>query len=308
MKLPNTIFITGASGYIGGSVASKLVQVGVRVRGLVRSQTNAELLAVHGIEPVIGDLNDVALLIREAKNSDGVINAASADHAASIQALIKGLEGSSNPLIHTSGSSIVGDDVRGAVKSNSVFDEFTPLVIQELKQPRRDIDLMVLGASAEKVRSMVICPSLIYGEGRGLNPKSVQIPFLVENAQQHGIVQIVGAGKNVWSNVHIDDVVDLYLLALAKAPAGAFYFAANGEASFKDVGLALAQRLTLAGVESLDPELAAKLWGIPRAFYSFGSNSRVRSVRARKELSWSPSHTSLIDWILNEMPVSSEKS
>jgi nucleoside-diphosphate-sugar epimerase len=308
MKLPNTIFITGASGYIGGSVASKLVQVGVRVRGLVRSQINAELLAVHGIEPVIGDLNDAALLIREAKNSDGVINAASADHATSIQALIKGLEGSLNPLIHTSGSSIVGDDVRGAVKSNSVFDEFTPLVIQELKQPRRDIDLMVLGASSVNVRSMVICPSLIYGEGRGLNPKSVQIPFLVENAQQHGIVQIVGAGKNVWSNVHIDDVVDLYLLALAKAPAGALYFAANGEASFKDVGLALAQRLTLAGVESLDPEVAAKLWGIPRAFYSFGSNSRVRSVRAQKELGWSPSHTSLIDWILNEMPVSSEKS
>ena len=109
------------------------------------------------------------------------------------------------------------------------------------------------------------------------------------------------------STKHIDDVVDLYLLALAKAPSGAFYFAANGEASFKDVGLALAQRLTLAGVESLDPELAAKLWGIPRAFYSFGSNSRVRSVRAREELGWSPSHTSLIDWILNEMLVSPEK-
>lgn len=307
MKLPNTIFITGASGYIGGSVASKLVKIGVRVRGLVRSQANAELLAAQGIEPVIGDLNDVALLIREANNADGVINAASADHAESIQALIKGLEGSSSPLIHTSGSSIVGDDVRGAVKSDSVFDEFTPLVIQELKQPRRDIDLMVLGASASNVRSIVICPSLIYGEGRGLNPKSVQIPFLVENAKQQGIVQIVGAGKNVWSNIHIDDVVDLYLLALAKAPAGAFYFAANAEASFEDVGQALAQRLKLAGVESLDPELAAKLWGIPRAYYSFGSNSRVRSVRARHELGWSPSHTSLIDWILNEMPVSLDK-
>ena len=308
MKLPNTIFITGASGYIGGSVARKLVQVGVHVRGLVRSQANADLLAAQGIEPVIGDLNDVALLTREAKNADGVVNAASADHMESIQALIKGLEGSSNPLIHTSGSSIVGDDVRGAVKSDAIFDEFTPLVIQELKQPRRDIDLMVLGASTSNVRSIVICPSLIYGEGRGLNPKSVQIPFLVENAKQQGVVQIVGAGNNVWSNIHIDDVVDLYLLALAKAPSGAFYFAANGEASFKDVAQALAQRLKFSGVQSLDPELAAKLWGIPRAHYSFGSNSRVRSVRARQELGWSPSHTSVIDWILNEMPVSFEKS
>ncbi len=308
MKQPYTIFITGANGYIGGSVAEKLVQAGVRVRGLVRSKANADLLLSHGIEPVIGDLNDEGLLIREAKNADGVINAASADHSESIQALIKGLEGSSKPLIHTSGSSIVGDDVRGAVKSDSVFDEFTPLVIQELKQPRRDIDLMVLGASVSNVRSIVICPSLIYGQGRGLNPRSVQIPFLAENAQQHGEVQIVGAGKNVWSNIHIDDVVDLYLLALAKAPSGAFYFAANGEASFEEVGHALAKRLGLLRVRSLEPDLAAKLWGVPRAYYSFGSNSRVRSVRARQELGWSPAHTSVIDWILNELPICSINS
>lgn len=308
MKQPYTIFITGANGYIGGSVAEKLVQAGVRVRGLVRSKANADLLLSHGIEPVIGDLNDEGLLIREAKNADGVINAASADHSKSIQALIKGLEGSSKPLIHTSGSSIVGDDVRGAVKSDSVFDEFTPLVIQELKQPRRDIDLMVLGASVSNVRSIVICPSLIYGQGRGLNPRSVQIPFLAENAQQHGEVQIVGAGKNVWSNIHIDDVVDLYLLALAKAPSGAFYFAANGEASFEEVGHALAKRLGLLRVRSLEPDLAAKLWGVPRAYYSFGSNSRVRSVRARQELGWSPAHTSVIDWILNELPICSINS
>lgn len=308
MKQPYTIFITGANGYIGGSVAEKLVQAGVRVRGLVRSKANADLLLSHGIEPVIGDLNDEGLLIREAKNADGVINAASADHSKSIQALIKGLEGSSKPLIHTSGSSIVGDDVRGAVKSDSVFDEFTPLVIQELKQPRRDIDLMVLGASVSNVRSIVICPSLIYGQGRGLNPRSVQIPFLAENAQQHGEVQIVGAGKNVWSNIHIDDVVDLYLLALAKAPSGAFYFAANGEASFEEVGHALAKRLGFLRVRSLEPDLAAKLWGVPRAYYSFGSNSRVRSVRARQELGWSPAHTSVIDWILNELPICSINS
>jgi nucleoside-diphosphate-sugar epimerase len=308
MNLPSTVFITGANGYIGGSIAEKLVKNGSRVRGLVRSQANAELLVSHGIEPVIGDLNDEDLLIREAQNADGVINAASADHAESIKALIIGLEGTSKPLIHTSGSSIVGDDVRGSLKSDSVFDEFTPLIIQELKQPRRNIDLIVLGAAVANVRSIVICPSLIYGQGRGLNPKSVQIPFLAENAQQHGIVQIVGAGKNVWSNIHIDDVVDLYLLALLKAPAGSFYFAANGEASFEDVGYALASRLDISEVESLDPDVAAKLWGIPRAYYSFGSNSRVRSVRARHELGWSPTHTSVIDWIHNEMPVNSNNS
>ena len=299
----DTIFITGASGYIGGTIAERLIKAGTRVRGLVRGQANADCLSNRGIEPVIGDLNDEDLLIREASKADGVINAASADHAASVQALIKGLAGTSKPLLHTSGSSIIGDDVRGGQRSESIFDEYTPLVVQELKQPRRNIDLMVLGASAKNVRSVVICPSLIYGQGKGLNQKSVQIPFLAANAQKQGVVQIVGPGLNVWSNVHIDDVVNLYLLALVKAPAGAFYFAENGEASFLQIGNALAKRLGLAKVESLEPEAAAQRWGVAMAYYSFGSNSRVRSVRARQELGWMPSHISAVDWILNEMPI-----
>jgi nucleoside-diphosphate-sugar epimerase len=275
----------------------------MRVRGLVRTKENAEALSKLGVEPVIGDLNDTDLLIREAKQVDGVINAASADHSESVQALIKGLEGSSKPLIHTSGSSIVGDDIRGSQRTESIFDEYTPLVVQKLKQPRRDIDLMVLAAAANDVRSIVICPSLVYGVGRGLNPKSIQIPFLTENAQKQGVVQIVGAGLNTWSNIHIDDLVDLYDLALSKAPAGSFYFAENGESSFDQIGNAIATRLGFSTVETLNPDVAAQLWGVPRAYYSFGSNSRVRSVRARQELGWMPKNASVIDWILNEMPI-----
>jgi nucleoside-diphosphate-sugar epimerase len=152
------------------------------------------------------------------------------------------------------------------------------------------------------VRSIVICPSLIYGQGKGLNPNSIQIPFLASNARQQGRVQIVGDGLNVWSNVHIDDVVDLYMLCLEKAPAGALYFAENGEASFIEIGSALAKRLGLPTVEALNSDTAANLWGIPRAHYSLGSNSRVRSVRAKHELGWVPRHTSVVDWILSEMP------
>jgi nucleoside-diphosphate-sugar epimerase len=303
MQTRDTIFITGASGYIGGSVAQKLVKIGHRVRGLVRSKENADSLSKLGVEPVIGDLNDVDLLIREASMSDGVINAASADHSESVQALIKGLGGSSKPFIHTSGSSIVGDDARGSQRTESIFDEYTPLVVQKLKQPRRNIDLMVLGTSASDVRSIVICPSLVYGVGRGLNPKSIQIPFLTENAQKQGVVQIVGAGLNTWSNIHIDDLVDLYVLALSKAPAGAFYFAENGEASFEQIGSAIATRLGFSNVEALNPDIAAQLWGVPRAYYSFGSNSRVRSVRAKQDLGWMPKNASAVDWILHEMPI-----
>jgi nucleoside-diphosphate-sugar epimerase len=302
------IFITGAGGYIGGSVAAALLAAGHRVRGLTRSEASARALADRGIDPVIGTLDDAPLLAREAAHADGVINAASADHAGAVQALVRGLEGSGKPLLHTSGSSVIGDDVRGSRKSEEVFDGQSPLVVNPAKQARRDIDVHVLDAATRGIRAAVVCPSLIYGIGRGLNPHSVQIPFLVANAREHGIVQIVGEGLNVWSHVHVDDVVDLYLLALAKAPAGAFYFAENGEASFGDIGAAIARRLALPGVESLPPEAAAARWGEPKAYFSLGSNSRVRATRARRELGWVPRHASLIDWILREMPVDAPSS
>jgi nucleoside-diphosphate-sugar epimerase len=297
------IFVTGAGGYIGGSIATALVAAGHRVRGLARSAANAERLAQRGIEPVLGTLDDADVLIREARAADGAINAASADHAGAVRALIVGLEGSSKPLLHTSGSSVIGDDARGNRRSESIFDEATPFVVNPSKQARRALDLSVLAAAESRIRSAVICSTLIYGAGRGLNPQSVQVPFLAANARDKGVVQIVGRGLNVWSNVHIDDVVDLFLLALTKAPAGAFYFAENGEASFSDIGAAIAKRLGLGSVEALPPEVAAQRWGESKAYFTLGSNSRVRAQRARRELGWAPRHASLLDWILTEMPV-----
>jgi nucleoside-diphosphate-sugar epimerase len=297
-----TIFLTGASGYIGGSVAQKLVSTGYHVRGLVRSAATAKALAARGIEPVLGSLDDADLLFKEARTADGVVNAASSDHAPSINALIAGLAGSAKPLLHTSGSSVIGDDARGGRSSETVFDEDTPLVVNPLKQARRNIDLMVLAAAQKEVRSVVICPSLIYGTGRGLHTESYQLPFLALNALKHGAVQVVGAGLNIWSNVHIDDVTDLFVLALVNAPPGAFYFAENGQASFAELGSALAVRFGLGSIESLDPDTAAHRWGEAMAYFSLGSNSRVQAKRARQELGWAPQHSSAGDWILGQMP------
>src|SRR5262245_1347211 len=296
------IFLTGAAGYIGGSVAARLLEARHRVRGLVRTPEKAELISKLGIEPVVGTLDDVGLLAREAGKADGVVHTANADHLSSARALIAALEGTGKPLLHTSGSSVIGDDARGNRVAEAIFDEDTPFVVPAAKQHRRDIDLMALRAAGSAVRSAVICPSMIYGAGRGANPHSVQIPFLADSARRQGFVQVIGQGVNRWSNVHIDDLAELYLLALAKAPPGAFYFAESGEASFGEIGAAIATRLGLGAVQSLPAESAAEKWGESRAYYSFGSNSRVRAKRARRELGWTPRHTSVISWILSKMP------
>jgi nucleoside-diphosphate-sugar epimerase len=297
------IFITGASGFVGGTVARRLVTEGHNVRGLIRDSSKAEALRALGIEPVIGSLEDSSLLTSEALESEGVIHAADSDHGRAIEALIEGLRGSGKPLLHTSGSSVIGDDAQGNSVSEAIYDESTPMIVEPVKQPRRDIELRVLAAAAEGVRAVVICPSNIYGSGTGLNPRSVQIPFLVDQARKDGVVHIVGRGVNRWSNVHIEDVAELYLLALQKAPAGSFYFIENGEASFGEIGDAIARRLKLGPVQSWTVEEAAGRWGKLHAYYTFGSNSRIRARRSREELGWTPRHTSALTWIEEDMPL-----
>ncbi|AJG24610.1 NAD-dependent epimerase/dehydratase family protein [Cupriavidus basilensis] len=297
------IFLTGAAGFIGGSVAAHLIAAGHSVRGLVRNPAQAAQLAMRGVVPVPGALDDAALLTREAAQADGVINAASSDHRAAIDALLAGLRGTGKPLLHTSGSSVIGDDAGGNVLPPRIFDEQTPFVVEPGKQARHAIDQMVLAAAAQGVRSAVLCNSMIYGVGAGLHADSVQIPPLVAQARQSGLVRIVGAGVNRWSNVHIADVVDLYARVLDSAPAGAFYFVENGEASYAEIGAAIARRLGLGAVQSWSVEEATPVWGEGQSRYSFGSNSRVRARRARSELGWQPGHVSVTAWIENEMPL-----
>ena len=98
--------------------------------------------------------------------------------------------------------------------------------------------------------------------------------------------------------MHIDDLVDLYILALASAPAGAFYFAENGENSMRQVCEAINRRLGVkAGTVAMSLDEASREWGEGTAQNTMGSNSRVRAVRARAELGWRPSRPSLIDEI-----------
>jgi len=294
------IFITGAGGFIGGSIAAGLVRAGHHVRGLVRRSELADALRRLGIEPVIGDLDDRALLIGEAKAADAVINAASSDHRGAVEALIEGLAGSGKPLLHTSGSSIVGD-ASGGEGTEAIYDE------DRLPEPTADkaarvaIDRLVLDAANKGIRSAVLCNTLIYGHGKVPGAESVQLPRLLRQAKKSGVVRHVGSGGNIWSNVHIDDVVELYRLALAKTPAGAFYFVESGEASFRDMTTAMADVLGMGKPQDWPLDEAKQEWGYEMASYGLGSNSRVRGQRARELLGWKPQRTSVIDWIRNEM-------
>lgn len=281
------ILVTGATGYIGGSVATRLLAQGHHVIGLARSDQAAASLKQRGIEPVAGTLNDHGPLQRVARSVDAVINAAQADNPFVVLAILPQLSGTGKVFIQTSGSSVVSTYDQGEYVER-VFNEDMPITPMPEKATRVAIDEQVLRAALDGVRSVVIRPTLIYGRGIGVESTSVQIPKLIEQAKRTGIPRHIGRGLNVWSNVHISDVVDLYLLALEHAPPGSLFYAENGEASMKSAVEAISRMLGLGGrTENWPIDEAVAVLG-PGAHLTFGSNSRVRAVKARKVLGWEP--------------------
>jgi nucleoside-diphosphate-sugar epimerase len=291
------IFVTGATGYIGGSVAERLVAAGHEVSGLVRSENKIPLLKERGIRPVSGTLDDDEILAGAANAADAVIHAASADHPGSVVTLVSALERTGKTLIYTTGSGVVADSAAGEHGDSAVIDEDTWFEPVPFRRPRAAMIRFVREAAIDKgVRSIVICPPMIYGTGRGLQPDSDQIPKLMALSKQLGAGVYFGKGLNRYSNVHIDDLVDLYVLTLEKAPGGSFFFAENGDASFKDIAERISRALALGGKTfSMNVEDVVRQYG-EAARYGVASNSLVRAANARR-LGWTPKAPSLADYM-----------
>ncbi len=293
------IFMTGASGYIGGTVAASLMKTGHSIAGLARTEAAAAKLRAHGIEAVRGDLASHGIVRNAARSADAVINCANAEDPFVVAAIIEGLAGSGKAFLHTSGSSVVGDKAAGKV-SPKIHHEDTPLDPLPGKIQRVAVQRAVLAAAGESVRSVVLCPCLIYGRGSGANPDSIQVPSLIRQAVKSGIPRHIGAGENIWSTVHIDDVADAYLLALEGARAGSFFYIENGEASLKSIVEAIARLLGgKQAAQSWDIDAAIAEWGPQAAWFSLGGNSRVNADKARKMLGWKPQGADLVDEIEN---------
>jgi dihydroflavonol-4-reductase len=70
------ILVTGATGFLGHHLVPALKAAGYPVKVLVRSTSDVEFLQQHGVETVVGDLQDRDSLIAAMKNTRYVIHAA----------------------------------------------------------------------------------------------------------------------------------------------------------------------------------------------------------------------------------------
>lgn len=282
---------------MGGRIALRLRERGHTVSGLVRTQEAATHLRSLGITPVVGNLEDDALIAFHVREQDVLLHTAAPEHRPFLETVLPIMAGTGKTLIHTSGSSVISQKDGGQARA-TIFDDasidFKTLAPIPERADRYENDRLVLMANGQGIRSAVICPSMAYGCWPGIHKDTVQLRMLIEQAIASGQPRYVGAGENVWSNVFIDDLADLYALVVETEGASGYFFAENGECTLREIVEAIGLLLRSPNpARSWSREEAIAHWGV-RAEFGLASNSRVKGTRARSVLGWKPSGPSLI--------------
>ncbi|KAI2624287.1 NAD dependent epimerase/dehydratase family protein [Hypoxylon sp. NC1633] len=276
------ILLTGATGYIGGSVLTSLlnspspVLSAATITCLVRGQDRAvKLTSAYGdrVRPVVyKDLDDIEATVAAAAQHDVVINATLGYHPASAQALLRGLAqrkastGRDVWMIQTSGTSNLADrpvtriwveDQEGREFDDATDDVYGYEKDRETDKPylQRTTELGVVDTGLELgVKTLVIMSPTIFGTGTGLfHNTSIQIPAYTLCVLRHGHAVVVGDGKGVWDHVHMKDLADLYLIMVwqivekggESVPSGkkGIIFSGNGRHSWLEMTQAVAATL-----------------------------------------------------------------
>ncbi|MDV7697763.1 NAD-dependent epimerase/dehydratase family protein [Chryseobacterium soli] len=291
------ILITGITGYIGGTVAKKLLEKNYNVTGLVRNETDVKKLEQLGIESIIGSIHDETVLKAAVSNADTIIHTAdSADDAYAADSFIRLLEGSDKTFIFTSGSAIFGGKENGE-KNDFVFTEDIPLNPRLEMASRVLINQYVLQSAKKNIRSIVIVPTMVYGTGLGLKKDSIQLPALINFSKEKGFGVYFGKGENIWSNLHIEDLADMYILALEKAKPGSLYYAENGSSTIKNLAENISRQYNLLPPQSVSIQEAVNTFGPAGGYFGFASNSLCSSDKAKIELGWTPTYNSIEKFI-----------
>jgi nucleoside-diphosphate-sugar epimerase len=284
------VLVTGATGYIGGTVARALQAAGHIVTGVARTEEKARQLESNGYQVCRADLKDSESLRGAAQQAEGVIHTAIAwgpemaklDEAV-VDAMLEALEGTGRPFIYTSGVWVMGN-TRGRV-----LGEVSPLDPPAEVAWRPAIERRVLDAVERKIRTVVIRPAMVYGRGGGV-PAA-----LVQSAKERGAARFIGNGENHWSFVHVDDLADLYVLALEKAGPGELFIASAGPAlRVREVAEAVSRSAGVGGrVEPWPLEEARKEWG--GLADGLALDQKVGSTKAFRLLGWAPKGPSVMD-------------
>lgn len=276
--------VIGATGYVGRSVVRRLRESGHEVAGLARSETAQEQLVKAGVTPVPGDVANPATILAALPSFDSIVFTPQVDipieHRA-VEVLLDAMAGSGKRFIFTSGTAVLAEQTDGDW-SEATYAEDDPFPRCSIVASRCDTEDSVRAAAGRGIHAMVIRPPLIWGYGRqpGLSA--------LHGSAHSGAVCYLGRGLNLYSSIHVDDLADIFALALERGKPGALYHAVSGETNWRSLAEEVA-RLRHLPTRSVDFAEAQKLFGTFVAMIIFSMCSRIRCPRTREELGWAPS-------------------
>jgi len=281
------VFLTGATGYLGEAIATRLLRAGHEVRALARSLDRARRVEEMGARIVPGRLQDLDTIVDEMKNCDAVVHAAvddsgaeAADASALAAVRAAAQDGRVRRLLYTSGIWVHGDT--GGV----IVDEASPLAPADLVRWRPAHEQAALDLAQFEVAAVVLRPGMVYGGAGGTMGEWFQ------EAREKGTVHYPGDGRQRWGIVHRDDMADAYALALEHAHGGERFLLVDGSRlTVRELAEAAARA---AGARPLPTDALA----LRESEGAFGAallmDQQFTAARARRELGWVPRHVGFV--------------
>jgi len=259
------IFLTGATGFLGGHVAHALAARGEPLKLLVRRPDQIRQLGELGAQFAIGDLSSEATLADALKGCRCVVHCAAmvSDWGAwedfreandyGVGRLLKACESVSlDRFVHISTTDVYGYPDRDGLDETTPFrDRGFPYNSTKIASERR-----VWAAEASGLPATVIRPGSVYGPGSITLGKEI-VEYLRSGSP------LIRSGKVNAGFVYVENCVDLILLAMTHTAAvgAAFNSIDDGGQAWHDYFAALCRAL----------DLKMPRWSIPRAVaYSLG--------------------------------------
>ncbi len=288
------VFITGADGFVGSSVAEAFRRAGHEVWGMVYHSGDAALLARSEIRTVVGDLWKPDTYRDTARDADALIHCAADyrhDWAGSDRLTIETMMALSSQaakpktVVFTSGVWVYGN-----IKGRFVTEKEPPAARIPSGGHRPAIETMLLSASS--VRGLVIRPSNVYGRRGG----GMTGPWFEAGAKGKSPF-VVGGGDNHWPMVHVDDLAEGYRLAVESGRSGIFHFVDGSDLTVLEAATAAARAAGYEGpIQTTPLPEAVRTEGAEVEVYT--QDMRIDARKATRQLGWTPRHSGFADEIL----------
>ena len=287
------VFVTGATGAIGGHVVPALIAAGHQVSALARTPDKAAVLTAQGATPRAVSLFDRAALTEAFEGHDAVANLATAIPSA--RNFMRPGAWSGNERVRREGSATVAAAVQAAGVPRLVQESITFLYpscgadwIDEDVAP--DPFPLAEANLATEANARAVDNSVVLRFGLFYGPGSSHTALLLALARRH-VALVPGAPEDYLSSVHLADAATAVVAALA-APAGLYNVVDDQPATRREyaaaVGAAAGKRPWLSV-----PGRGARLAGARAE--SLTRSQRVRNTRLRAVTGWAPRFPSVRD-------------